>query len=276
MPSSSAPGPFRAKQRPPVKPQSGKPPGSPMAGNHNPFMRSDDTMGGKTPNMVPPAKNTSFMADGGLADRRMFNDGRRGQAQGGMPPGSAPTQRIGPNAVRGQVQSNLPPGSPPRQGIGPSGVRGQAQGGMPMGSPPAQHLGMRHMADGGAPDDFGAPGGIGDAGPPPAAAPPPPDAAAPPDNDADDMQGGGASSGITPQALDYHDDKQECQGCQYMDEGGNCSVLKMQVAPEGWCKAYSGKMGDQDMGDMGGMGGQPGEDNGGGGAGTSASFGQGG
>jgi hypothetical protein len=56
--------------------------------------------------------------------------------------------------------------------------------------------------------------------------------------DADDMGGGAA---VKPEAVNYHPDEHECQMCQYMDDGGNCSVLKMQVSPVGGCNAFEAK-----------------------------------
>lgn len=122
---------------------------------------------------------------------------------------------------------------------------------------------MPMMADGGA--AMGAPAPIGgmDDAPPPAAgpgagAPPPPDADQ--DNDMD-------SPVVKPEAVNYHDDPHSCQSCMYMSGDGQCSVLKMQVSPEGGCNAFEAKGagGDDEMG--GGM--MPGEDAGDTGMGTS-------
>jgi hypothetical protein len=116
------------------------------------------------------------------------------------------------------------------------------------------------MADGGS--AIGTPPPIGGGG----AMPPDPSAAPP-----DPTQGGaaGAPTAPSPEALHYHDDAQNCQACQYMADGGQCSVLQMQVAPEGSCNAFQAK-GGGDADDLGMM---PGEDQGGGGQGPSGSFG---
>jgi len=264
--SATAPSPFKKRQRSPVKPKSGTPPGSPMRGNQSPLMRSQETMGGPTPNMVPPARNTSFMADG-----------RRGQPQYGMPPGSPPVQMIPGNRAGGIPQGGLPPGSPGRQSIGPGGVRGQAQGTRPAGSPPITRLAdgqqplanrrmfhdgrMPHMADGGS---------IGDVSPIDSTQPDITPTGG--DNDQDDTQGqGGTTVVISPESVNYHDDARSCGTCQYFGGGGQCQVLQMAVSEQGGCNAFSGKSqgGEEDQA----LGAQPGEDNGDNYAGTTPSFG---
>lgn len=71
-----------------VKPPTAQPPGpGPMAGNRSPMMRSTATMGGKTPNMMPPARNTSMMAPSQPNASRMYADGGIADPEpiGGMP-----------------------------------------------------------------------------------------------------------------------------------------------------------------------------------------------
>lgn len=80
--SNSGPNPFRAKQRPPVKPQRGMPPGpGPMAAGSRPQInRSPMTMGGGpqtnavpragVSSMVAPPPNGRMMANGGMAPMR--------------------------------------------------------------------------------------------------------------------------------------------------------------------------------------------------------------
>jgi hypothetical protein len=97
----------------------------------------------------------------------------------------------------------------------------------------------RPGSDLGSPSDFG--------GPPAPAAPrsaaPAAASALDPDQDGDIDQ----APAIPPEAVNYHDDAQSCSTCQYMDDGGNCAVLQMQVQPDGGCNAFSGKdSGDQD------------------------------
>jgi hypothetical protein len=111
------------------------------------------------------------------------------------------------------------------------------------------------MAGGG----FGAPAPIGGAAPeddlPPA--PPPTAPLAPPASagnglDPDQDQDLDASAPmIKPESLHYHDDAQNCQSCQYMAEGGHCSVLQMQVSPDGGCNAFEAI---SDQGDQNSMG----------------------
>lgn len=197
MISSSAPPPFRAKQKPPVKPMTARPPGNPMQGNQTPMMRSQNTMGGKTPNMMPPARNTSFMANGGqapLQNRRMFADG----GDSGL---GAPTP-LG-------MDPSAPAGPPPPVATDPNAGGGAGQ--MPM---------------------------------------------------------------IKPESVNYHDEAHACSSCQYMGQDSQCSVLQMQVSPEGGCNAYEGGGGEQepDADDMPGA--QPGEDDNDTGMGTSASYSQ--
>lgn len=114
------------------------------------------------------------------------------------------------------------------------------------------------MADGGG---LGAPAPIGSGGPPMppagAAGAAGPGAAPPMGGAEPDMDDTGAPA-IQPEAVHYHDDAQSCQMCQFMDEGGQCSVLQMQVSPDGGCAAYEAKGGDQGQGGM-----MPGEDAGG-------------
>lgn len=93
-----------------VKPPTAQPPGpGPMAGNRSPMMHSNVTMGGKTPNMMPPARNTSMMAPSQPNASRMFADGggiSDPEPIGGMPDmppaaGDAPPAAGGPPAPVG-------------------------------------------------------------------------------------------------------------------------------------------------------------------------------
>jgi hypothetical protein len=63
-----------------------------------------------------------------------------------------------------------------------------------------------------------------------------------PDQDGDiDNSGGGASPVVKPESLNYHDDLHTCETCQYMNGDGSCSVLQMQVSPQGGCNAFESK-----------------------------------
>ena len=103
--------------------------------------------------------------------------------------------------------------------------------------------------------DLGAPSGFG--APPkraPSAAPSPAaSGAAEPDQD---DQTPTASPTITPEAVNYHDDEQRCELCDYFGGDGQCAVLKMQVQPQGACNAFSAAGGSQsaepDQDDMSG------------------------
>jgi hypothetical protein len=99
-------------------------------------------------------------------------------------------------------------------------------------------------ADLGSPSDFGAP-----AKPPmrSRATPPPPTAA--PDLDPDQDGDIDSSPSIAPEAVNYHDDEQRCELCQYFGDSGDCAVLKMPVQAAGGCNAFSATQ-DQDTGDM--------------------------
>lgn len=109
----------------------------------------------------------------------------------------------------------------------------------------------RMMADGG----FGAPEPIG--GPPPApalapGAPPAPAGGMEPDGD----EMGGAM--VSPEAVNYHDHAVACHLCSFMDEAANCSLLMMQINPEGGCNGFKGKATEQPEMEMGGEeGGMP-------------------
>ena len=50
---------------------------------------------------------------------------------------------------------------------------------------------------------------------------------------------------IEPQMVNYHEEAHSCQTCANFDSG-QCSVLKMQVSPEGGCTAYSAGGGQSD------------------------------
>lgn len=106
--------------------------------------------------------------------------------------------------------------------------------GPPRGAPPpfkakAPAPKPKQMMAGGG---FGAPGPFGGA---PDAAPPAPEAAGPADPD---MDGDMDSPTVKPESVNYHDDPQSCSQCQYLGDGGQCSVLKMQVSPDGGCNAF--------------------------------------
>lgn len=85
-------------------------------------------------------------------------------------------------------------------------------------------------ADLGSPSDFGA-----------SSAPrrPPARAQQVPATDIDPDQDGDIDSvDIPPEAVNYHDDLQRCDMCRYMNENGDCAVLKMPVSAEGACTVF--------------------------------------
>lgn len=55
--------------------------------------------------------------------------------------------------------------------------------------------------------------------------------------DADDM----AMPTITPEAVNYHTADENCSGCQYMGDDGQCAVLKMPVQDGDHCGAFTAK-----------------------------------
>lgn len=214
--SSSAPPMFRAKQKSPVKPKHGMPPGSaPMAASNRPqIIRPPAVMRGGPPvDQGYPEAGTSSMVAPPPNGRMMAN--------GGMAPGMRPPMR-------------------PNGGMQP---RGGMAGGM-------ERNGGMMMADGG----FGDPGMMG--------------MGSEPDSGADQQpQHGGpmdADVVITPEMVAFHDEDQDCQGCKYYGQDGNCAVLKIQVGPEAGCNAWTSGGMSQDE-----TGGQPGEDDGGNPMGTS-------
>lgn len=95
--------------------------------------------------------------------------------------------------------------------------------------------------------DLGAPSGFGGPPKPKPAAPPMADddpdqdgdidTDAGPDPDQDQDQGG--SPTITPEAVAYRTADQQCNSCEYMGQGGDCAVLKMQVQENDGCNAHS-------------------------------------
>jgi hypothetical protein len=87
------------------------------------------------------------------------------------------------------------------------------------------------MADGGS--GMGVPAPIGGG-----AAPPPPPAV---DPDQDQNQDMGAMPTLRPESVSYHDEKQECQICANYGQDGTCSLLRVQVSPEGGCSAFEGQ-----------------------------------
>lgn len=108
------------------------------------------------------------------------------------------------------------------------------------------------MADGGP---MGSPSPIGgdeeeNAAPPAPAAgagaapPPPPGLGADTDQDNDFD-----NPVVRPESVNYHDDPQTCETCQYMADSGQCSVLRMQVSPQGGCNAFEPKAGGGEEGE---------------------------
>lgn len=122
----------------------------------------------------------------------------------------------------------------------PKGAPMQQMPPKPKGAP------VQMMAGGG----FGAPGPLG------SDAPPPPDISAggAPGGADPDMDGDMDSPTVKPESVNYHDDAQSCSQCQYMGDGGMCSVLKMQVSPDGGCNAFEGGGASADMDADAGMG----------------------
>lgn len=231
MVSSSAPPSFRAKKkRPGMVDSMGH---ADTAGEVNPMPQNSGRMTG------PPIQM-------GAGKGSMFADGRTGQPQGMVPrTPNYPQGGPGPMRVQGQPQSSLPPGTPnyPKMGPGPSRVSGQVQGMHPRGVPTATKM----MADGGMGDPEPIGGMPDDQN---AGAPDMDDSQTPP------MGGGGEMPVISPTAVAYHDDAQNCQGCQFFGSGGQCQVLQMAVAPEGGCTAFqAGTGGQPDQGMTPSMGG---------------------
>lgn len=189
----------------------------------------------------------------------MFADGKRGQQQGAMPrspnmgaPGPGPTRVMGQMQGKQPMTPNYPQGR-----MGPAMPKGQMQGAHPRGVPTATKM----MADGdpsdpdsqfvdtppmgGMPDDDSSNQG-----------PMPGDGSA-----AQAAPGGGADGSggpmpmIRPEAVNYHDEPHACQLCMYMGQNSNCSVLQMQVSPDGGCTAFEagqGGGGEPDQDDMNG------------------------
>jgi hypothetical protein len=118
----------------------------------------------------------------------------------------------------------------PRTGLAPfkTQTRGPA---------PVERRKSPMMADGG----FGAPSPIGDET---ETAPPAPDMGElpPPDPGAG---AGGDSPIVKPESVHYHDDLWRCDGCVNFD-AGQCSLLRMQVAPEGACNGWEGSAAGDD------------------------------
>jgi len=160
-----------------------------------------------------------------------------------------------PKPPMGGISPTAPPpyrAQKQKIGAGPQGVAGSPK---PFAPPRAPM-----MASGGIgiPAPIGKPSGM---------MPPDMDAGAP--DMPPDQSGGGQMPAVAPEALNYHDDEQKCSMCQYMDQGGNCSVLQMQISPDGGCNAFSSNDGGQepDQDDM--TGGEPGTDDGSDAMGTS-------
>ena len=227
--SNSAAPPYRAKKKKPGEvDEKGH---SAIAGEVNPKPNNMGRMTGPPMQMVP-------------GQGSMFADGRSGQPQGIMPRGShTSVMGPGPRRVAGQPEGMIPPATRdyPHIGPGPSRVSGQMQGTHPRGTPTATYM----MADGG----MGAPPDIGGGDP---------------DMDQDQDQGAApaASAGplpvIKPESVNYHDDAQNCSGCQHMDDSGQCAVLQMQVSPDGGCNAFDAKAMDTNGGGDTGAGFGPG------------------
>jgi hypothetical protein len=220
MVSSSAPPTYRAKKKKP--------------GEVDPVPQNNGRLTG------PPMQT-------GAGAGSMFADGRAGQRQGNPPrTPNMPMGGPGPMRVQGQPQSSVPMGTPsyPKAGPGPMRASGQMQGAHPRGVPTATHM----MADGG----FGDPDPIGGT---------PSDQDMAPDQGDTQPQGGGAGMPggmvvIKPEAVAYHDDAQNCQGCQHFGSDGQCEVLQMSVSPDGGCTAFeAGAGGQPDQGMTPGMGG---------------------
>src|SRR5689334_5604350 len=116
----------------------------------------------------------------------------------------------------------------------------------------------RPRPNGGAPPPYKAPRPEGDGEKPESATPAP----SPKDPDAGRPE---QSVAISPEAVSYHTGDVNCSNCEYMQDDGQCRVLKMPVGPSDWCKAHEDK-GGGDMDQGGGMSPMSaGGDNGGGG-----------
>jgi hypothetical protein len=169
----------------------------------------------------------------------------RGQAQGELPASPNYPKPMLANGRKGQPQG-MPPSGNPRDEMFANGRKpAPFQKMPPRGGAPMQRMapGPQMMADGGV----GAPPPIGGDGEP----------------DADDtsmLQGGqddgGAASAqmspgagqmpmIKPEAVFYHDQPTSCKTCQFNDGSNNCSVLQMQISPDGGCTAWEQGGGDQ-------------------------------
>lgn len=189
----------------------------------------------------------------GAGQGSMFADGRKGQQQGTPPrTPNQPAGGPGPHRVAGQVQSSLPPTpSYPMAGPGPASASGQSQGTHPRGVPTATHA----LADGDPgvmgpdPDPIGGMPDDGSGGATPGGAPPAAAAAAGPGG-----PGAGPMPVIKPEAVGYHDDPQNCQGCQYFGQDSTCAVLQMQVSPQGGCAAFEAGAGGPPADPSQGMG----------------------
>jgi hypothetical protein len=75
---------------------------------------------------------------------------------------------------------------------------------------------------------------------------PAPKAPLPADPDADTDQDSQAASGtpsVPPDAVHYHDDEQRCELCDNYGQDGQCSLLQMQVQPQGGCNAFTAQQG---------------------------------
>ena len=161
----------------------------------------------------------------------MLANGRKGQAQG-MPPAGNPRDEMFANGRKPAPFQKMPP-----------------RGGAPMQRMPQAQPAAPMMADGG----MSSPSMIGGGGEP----------------DADDtsmLQGGqddgGAASAqmspgagqlpmIKPESVFYHDQPTSCKTCQFNDGSNNCSVLQMQISPDGGCTAWEqGGAGEPDQDDM--------------------------
>ena len=249
--SSSAPpsgGMYRAKKKKPGEE-------NPVPQNNNRLTGPPMQMGAGTGSMFangrpqggqPPMRMSGpppMQHGGGRVS--MLANGSTGQDQGTLPPTpNYPQGGPGPSRVQGQPQFQPPP-TPNYPQMGTRVPNGQVQGAHPRGVPTSQRLanGRPMMADGRKP--MMADGGMDT---------PPPIGGAPDDQDTapdmDDQAGGppeGSPAGempagmppiIKPEALNFHDEDQDCSGCTYFGQDSQCAVLQMQVGPDSGCNAW--------------------------------------
>lgn len=128
--------------------------------------------------------------------------------------------------------------TPPKPPAGMPSFRAGRQGQPPPKKP------MSRMADGG----FGIPAPIGGAagGAP---EPPPPEGGAEPEGD-EMGAGAGTPAVVRPEAVNFHDDAQNCGSCTHFGQDGQCVILQMQVPDVGGCTAFEGASSDNDQDDQ--------------------------